>query len=99
MPEPLIVDLADLRDELQRALDSVESRLGAKVALPVDYYWHLPVVEAFDMTHEPGTHTVGQVSDDLEAVHDVHERVPEGAWHDLSHLIGVLRALELLARS
>lgn len=99
MAEPLIVNLSDLRAAMERTLDSAESRLGATVALPVDYYWHLPVADAFDMTHKPDTLTAGQVSDDLGTVHDVHERVPEEAWHDLSHLIGVLRALEFLARS
>lgn len=57
---------------MQRALDGADARLGAEVVLKVDNYWHLPVDEAFDMTHEP---------------------------HDLSHVIGILRALELAARS
>ena len=66
----------------------------------MDYYWHLPVELAFDMVEEPRTFTVGQVSDDLvESVQDERAQVPEEAWHDLSHLIGVLRALELAARS
>jgi hypothetical protein len=52
------------------------------------------------MVGEPHTLTVGQVSDDLEeTVQDEHERLPEEAGHDLSHLVGVLRALELAARS
>jgi hypothetical protein len=52
------------------------------------------------MAEEPHAFTVGQVSDDLEeTMQDEHERFPEAAWHELSHLIGVLRALELAARS
>lgn len=100
MNEPLTVSLADLRSAVVRALDVTEKRLGPKVSLDVDYYWHVPVEEAFNMAREPQTFTVGQVSDDLEeAVQDEHDQVPEAAWHDLSHLIGVLRALELAARS
>jgi hypothetical protein len=100
MAEPLTVNIADLRTALGRALDATERRLGSEVMLDVDYYWHLPVEDAFNMAGEPQTFTVGQVSDDLGVtVQDVHERVPEEAWHDLSHLVGVLRALELAARS
>jgi hypothetical protein len=100
MAEPLTVRIGDLRTALVRALDATERRLGPEVTLDVDYYWHLPVEDAFNMAGEPHTFTVGQVSDDLgEAVEDEHERLPEEAGHDLSHLVGVLRALELAARS
>jgi hypothetical protein len=83
-----------------QALDATEKRLGPEVTLDTDYYWHLPVEDAFNMGGKPQTFTVGQVSDDLEeSVQDEQERLPEEAWHDLSHLIGVLRALELAAQS
>jgi hypothetical protein len=100
MAEPLTVSIANLRTALVRALDATEKRLGPEVTLEADYYWHLPVEDAFNMAAEPQTLTVGQVSDDLEeAVQDEHERLSEEAWHDLSHIIGILRALELAARS
>lgn len=52
------------------------------------------------MSREPNAFTAGQLSDDIaHAMQDGHERVPEAAWHDLAHLIGVLRALEWRARS
>ena len=100
MAEPLTVRIADLRSALVRTLEAAEQRLGPEVILDTDYYWHLPVEDAFDMAREPQTFTAGQVSDDLEeSVQHEHERLPEEAWHDLSHLIGVLRALEFAARS
>jgi hypothetical protein len=99
MAESITVAIADLRLALSRALDATEARLGPEASLPVDYYWHLPVKDAFDLTSEPSTFTVGQVSDDLdEAMHDEADGASEAAWHDLSHLIGVLRALEFTAR-
>lgn len=99
MPESLTVRIADLRDALSRALDLAEAALGTEVTLPWDYYWHLPVEASFDMAEQPEGFTVGQLSDDLAEVldHD-HERVPEEAWHELSHAIGLLRALEAAAR-
>jgi hypothetical protein len=41
---------------------------------------------------EPHTLTMGQLSDDLEAVRDPSDRFHENAWDDLLHLVGVLRA-------
>lgn len=93
------MSIADLRTAVLRTLDVVEKRLGADVRLDVDHYWHLPADAAFNMTEEPQEFTTGQVSDDLdEAVRDTSERHPDEAWHELSHLVGVLRALEFAAR-
>jgi len=99
MAEPLVIRLSDLRSSMQRALDLVEAQLGAEVPLEVDYYWHVPVDEAFDMAREPETFTAGQVTADLATVLEDRWRDPGEAWHELFHLIGVLRALELAARS
>ena len=66
MPEPLVIRMDDLRAALSRALVAAEKRLGADVALADNHYWHLPVDEAFDMTREPASLTVSQLSDDLE---------------------------------
>ncbi|HEY0688841.1 MAG TPA: hypothetical protein VGD71_07335 [Kribbella sp.] len=99
MAEPLVVKISDLRHALGRALDAAETLLGSEVALRADYYWHLPVDTAFDVYTEPQALTMGQLSDDLEAVRDPNDGAPENAWHDLLHLVGVLRALELAARA
>jgi hypothetical protein len=99
MPEPLVIRMEELRAALSRALIAAEKRLGADVALEDDHYWHLPVDEAFDMTREPASLTVGQLSDDLENLREAGDVEPETAWHELSHLVGLLRALERLAKS
>jgi hypothetical protein len=77
---------------------AAEERLGSEVALQDDYYWHLQVDDAFDMSREPESLTVGQLSDDLANVREPGDVEPETAWHELSHLVGLLRALERLAR-
>lgn len=90
MSEAMIVCLADVRAALARALNATQDRLGAEVSLESDCYRHLPVQDAFDIASEPKTFTVGQVSDDLdESMRDDRPHLPEEAWHDLSHLIGV----------
>lgn len=99
MTEPLTLNLVDLRSALGAALDLVEQQFGAEVELGLDYYWHLPVDQAFDMSREPTSFTAGQVSDDIvDAIANKREPDPAEAWHDLTHLIGLLRALELRCR-
>lgn len=98
MAESLTVSITDLRSALSRALDAVETRLGPDVALTADHYWHLPVQDAFDLASEPATFTVGQLRDDVETLREPSDATSDTAWHDLSHLVGVLRALELAAR-
>jgi hypothetical protein len=57
--------MEELRKVLTRTSVATEERLGARVAIAEDYYWHLSVTAAFDMTREPSSLTAGQVSDDL----------------------------------
>lgn len=100
MANPHVVRVDDLRTAVDRALSLAAELLGPEVALDVDYYWNVPVEAAFDLCTEPQTLTVGQLSDDLaEAVYDDHPREPREASHALSHVIGLLRALELSTRS
>lgn len=98
MTEPLVVRISELRHALNRVLDATETLLGPEVALHAEYYWHLPVDAAFDVYTEPQALTMGQLSDDLEVVPDRSDGVPEMASHDLMHLVGVLRAVELAVR-
>jgi hypothetical protein len=99
MTEPLVVRIADLSAAIVRALEAAEQLLGPEVSLDGDHYWHMPVEAAFNLTREPREFTVGQLSDDLhDALIDDHERVPQETWHDLTHLIGLLRAVERAGR-
>jgi hypothetical protein len=97
MPEPLAIDLDQLRNALVRVLDACEEQLGRHVTVEGDYYWHLPLEPAFDMSKQPTEFTVGQLSDDLHATSG--EAVdPLTAWHALAHVNGILRALEARVR-
>ena len=84
---------------MSRALTATEQRFGSEVAVQDDYYWHLQVDDAFDMSREPASLTVGQLSDDLTHVREASDVGPETVWHELSHLVDLLRALERLART
>jgi hypothetical protein len=98
MAEALIVNIAELRSAVARVVDATEDRLGTELTLAGDSYWHLPVTDAFDLASEPTAFTVGRLSDDLETLREAGDAPSEPAWHALSHLVGVLRALELAAR-
>jgi hypothetical protein len=50
------------------------------------------------MTQEPETLTVGQLSDDLASMSSPAEPEALSTWHDLAHLIGLLRTLEMEVR-
>lgn len=97
----LVLRIPKIRTALDRLLEAIQRQHGETVMLSRDMYWHLRVEDAFDMTQEPTTHSVGQLSDDLESVNDFLAHAPGddglAAWHELQHLIGVLRALEEVA--
>jgi hypothetical protein len=93
MVDQNIINIADLRSAINRALDHAEALLGPEIDVDVDYYWHLWPKDAFDVHREPTNLTMGQLSDDLEEVHD-RDDAPVLASHELQHLTGVLRALE-----
>ena len=52
---------------------------------------------SFDMHAEPGALTVGQLSDDVEALRELLRRPDDlTLWHDLSHVVGILRRIAAL---
>lgn len=99
MSERLVVNLDELHTALGHVLSAVKARLGDEVVLDHDYYWHLPVESAFDMIREPENLTVGRISDDLSAASSSTRPEPLTAWHELAHLIGLLRAVEIQSRA
>ena len=100
MAANLTIRVDEIRAALGRVLDVVEDRHGPDLALVNDYYWSVPVAAAFDMTHQAPELTVGQVSDDIDTIRELgRESDVTSAWHELAHLVGVLRAVEALDRS
>ncbi|MGK5681674.1 hypothetical protein [Actinoplanes sp. URMC 104] len=93
------VSLADLRRALSRTLDEVERQHGPVVDLDADYYWTIGPWDAFRFETEAPQPTVGQLTDDVQAIRDVladHEDRSAAAWHDLPHIVGILNRLAAL---
>lgn len=97
-----VLRVADLRAVLGLTLDAFEAEHGQEIEVARDHYWHLPVDASFDVSHAPDVAvlTVGQVSDDLAEIHGFLAKndAGPGAWHALSHVIGLLRLAEDAAR-
>ena len=99
MTSNLTISVDEIRAALSRVLDAIERDHGSELILNHDYYWALPVEASFDMDDPDPTLTAGQLSDDIAAIREL-ANPPEvlAAWHELAHVLGVLRAVEALDR-
>lgn len=94
------VEVGELREVMERILTAVERVHGSSIPLGEDYYWHLPVEDAYAMNTTPKIREAGQISDDLVEIRQSlsDDDAVLSIWHDLAHTIGVLRAVEHLDR-
>jgi hypothetical protein len=93
--ERLTVSIADLRAALARVLDAVEDRFGEVIDLDADHDWLIESTGSFDLSRAPEV-VAGQLSDDVETIDSTEEVF---IWHDLDHLIGVLRRIAAIDAS
>ena len=91
------VRIDELRAALDRLLRSVEETQGTEVELGADQYWLVSSGQSFDLSAQPQV-GVGQLSDDLESLTAqlTEASVEPVVWHELEHLIGLLRRLAAL---
>ncbi|MGB3674988.1 MAG: hypothetical protein WA988_11145 [Candidatus Nanopelagicales bacterium] len=93
------VRVSELRAALELVLDEAERKHGEQIEMKWDLYWELPVVEALDLSVDPGEDclTVGSLVDDVESTRELLSRSDEDqavtVWHDLAHIVGILRAI------
>ena len=99
MTRDITISVGELRTALNELLDAVEGEHGWQLALEDTAYWDLPVTAAFDLMEPDPVLTVGEVSDDIDAVRDLTRHTGEivAIWHEISHVVGVLRAIERAA--
>ena len=94
---PLSLSMSELREAVNALVDLIEADLGPTIDLAADYYWHLDGRSAFDMSTTP-TIDSGQLSDDLVSLRAAVRSGDMVLWHDLEHLVGILRRLTVLSR-
>ncbi|MDQ1542039.1 MAG: hypothetical protein QOH29_2765 [Actinomycetota bacterium] len=88
-------------DEIRAALTAVLGAVerGSDLVFDHDYHWASSVEASFDMNQPAPALTAGQISDDVASVRELlHSRQVVAPWHELGHLVGVLRAVEALDR-
>jgi hypothetical protein len=90
----------EIREALELVMDAIEREHGPVMDLDQDYYWALPIKAAFDMNDPSPQLTAGQLTDDLSEIRTLlsTNATKVNAWHDLAHVLGLLRWLELKTR-
>jgi hypothetical protein len=98
MDQGTVIQVEELRAALERVLDRVEERFGSTVDLTTDYYWTLDLRAGYDPQQDPGGSILAaQLSDDVHSIRELLRREDDPIiWHDLSHLVGVLRRIAAL---
>ena len=95
MSNDRVLDLDELRTALGRVIDEVQRHHGPRIDLAADYYWTIEQADAYKFdTADPPEITVGHLSDDVESMQELLRRAgdePVIVWHDLAHLVGILR--------
>ena len=93
------IAVAEVRTALALLLDEVEQRFGPEIDLAADHYWSLDAAKSFDLDAEPQV-GAGQLTDDVESVREMLARDLDEeviiVWHDLDHLVGLLRRIVAL---
>jgi hypothetical protein len=90
----LTIEMTDLRLAVPRVLDAVEATHGQTDELHGGLYWRLGLGEPNRLPHEPRPLVVGDLADDLETVNELARSEEDvDVWHDLDHLVGVLRRI------
>jgi len=94
----LTIQIAEIRASLEQLLSAAEKQFGAVIDLGADYYWDVPTDTSFDLSREPALHA-RQLTDDVTSIRS--QLGPDDdplIWHDLDHLIGVLRRIAAMDR-
>lgn len=92
--EPLQVSLVELRRSVDVLLSHVEAATaGDAVVLDRDYFWSVPPDEAYDVTREPDSLTIGQLSESWRHLQDLLGSQDRAVGHHLVWLADVLKAI------
>jgi hypothetical protein len=95
---PATIAIDDLRRAINRALDDTAAVLGDEVELDGGLYWQVPAHQLHAMDPDTVTLTAGDLDDDVQTMREyLGSGGPTPAvWHELNHLIGILRTLEAM---
>ena len=95
MEQSTVISVSALREATNRLLDLAELQLGPDIELGADYYWDLNPADAYGVDR-PTEQWMSQLSDDVAEVAGLLARDPDEPlylWHDLAHVVGILRRI------
>lgn len=85
--------LEELRDITNLLLQHLHDRGVRSVQFREDYYWTIPREQRLDMSREPTTFVIGQLSDDLQELDRVRTRDRDILAQHLVWLASILQEL------
>ncbi|WP_316528165.1 hypothetical protein [Kitasatospora brasiliensis] len=92
--DPLQVSLDQLRRSFDVLIRHIEGTTkDGTVALDEDYFWSIPSDELYDVTKEPATLTIGQLSESWQHMQDLLADEDRALGYHLVWLADVLRAI------
>jgi hypothetical protein len=93
MEPTTVLRVSELRAALDVVLARVEKSVGDEIDVDADYYWDIIGAQAFDPYSAPKP-AMGQLTDDIERLRELTAggaNTDVSVWHDLLHLVGILR--------
>ena len=87
----IAIKVSDLRVVAEEVLDHIATEFGDSIVLEHDYFWSIPGAEVFDVTRQPLSLTVGQVSESLEFLQSTDPK--QRLAYELVWLADVVRAV------
>jgi hypothetical protein len=93
MAQSIVVSVAFLRHAAEVLLNHVEEVAGAEVSLEADYFWAIPAPSRYDVTSEPTSLTIGQLTESLEFLQHAADNPDARVARSLVWLADLLRAV------
>lgn len=72
-PEPIRIELSELRRVSEVLLDHLEAVVGPTVLIEKDYFWAVDAAEKYNAYDEPSTFSLGQLSECLANLESINE--------------------------
>jgi hypothetical protein len=89
----LKVNLTDLRVIADRLLMYLEETGRTDIEVSEDYYWHIAMEDAYDVSRDPTNITIGQLSDDWRELERIMNNEAPPIGYALVWLSAIMRII------
>ena len=88
----MIVTIDELRNAANVLFDHLDRTGRSSIEIEKDYYWSISDLDAYDMSSQPATLNIGQLSDDWAEVLAISKGEKDAIGYGLVWFASVLRA-------